>query len=127
MMRDPHVRLTEEEQRRLEALEAALAAEDPDLARRLRSGRRLPLIGCVLAGPPARGLTGAALLTVGAVVVLASLLVSTVVAFIGCVAMAAGGYLVLTCAHAVRTFRRFSTWFEPRFFRTNRSGDSSDA
>jgi hypothetical protein len=125
-MRDPHVRLTEEEQRRLEALEAALAAEDPDLARRLRSGRRLPLVGYVLAGPPARGLIGTILLIAGTIAVLAALITSTVVAFIGCVAMAAGGYMVLTCARATRMFHRFDTWFEPRFFRA-RNGDESSA
>jgi hypothetical protein len=124
-MRDPHVRLTDEEQRRLAALEAALTADDPDLARRLRFGRRLPVIGCVLAGPPARGLTGSILLTVGTVVVVASVMLSTAVAFAGCVLMAAGGYLLLTCGRAARAFHRFATWFEPRFFRSRREQDAS--
>jgi hypothetical protein len=124
-MRDPHVRLTDEEQRRLAALEAALMADDPELARRLRFGRRLPLVGFVLSGPPARGLTGAVLLGAGTVVVLASVLLSTAVALGGCVLMAAGGYLLLTCGRAVRAFRRFAMWFEPRFFRSRREQDAS--
>jgi hypothetical protein len=124
-MRDPHVRLTDEEQRRLAALEAALMADDPDLARRLRFGRRLPIVGLVLSGPPARGLTGSVLLTAGTAVVLASVMLSTVVAFVGCVLMVAGGYLLLTCGRAVRTFRRFAMWFEPRFFRSGREHDAS--
>src|SRR5215218_5706299 len=108
-MRDPHVRLTEEEQRRLEALESALAADDPDLARRLRSGRRLPLVGCVLAGPPARGLLGIVLLGVGVVLVLATVVTSTVVAFAGCLAIAAGAYLTLTSSRATRLFHRLDS------------------
>jgi hypothetical protein len=116
-MRDHHVRLTDEEQRRLEALEAALDAEDPDLARRLRSGRRLPLVGCVLAGPPARGLIGITLLTAGVLVVLLSLMSSSAVAIGGCLAIALGGYLLLTCGRVVRALNRFDCWLRPRLGR----------
>jgi hypothetical protein len=120
-MRDPHVRLTEEEQRRLEALEAALTAEDPRLARRLRSGRRLPIIGIVLGGGgPSRGLIGACLLLVGGIMAVSALLISIAVAIAGCVALAAGGYLMLTCPRAQRIVRRFDAWFLPRFFRSSR-------
>jgi hypothetical protein len=121
-MRDPHVRLTEEEQRRLEALETALAAEDPHLARRLRSGRRLPLVGCVLAGPPARGALGVLLLVGGIVTFLLAITGSTLIAFAGCAAVAAGGYLTLTCPRAVRMFHRLDAWFRPHLLR-DRSAD----
>jgi hypothetical protein len=120
-MRDPQVRLTEEEQRRLEALEAALTAEDPRLARRLRSGRRLPVIGVVQGVcAPSRGLVGICLLCVGGVMVVAALLVSITIAIAGSVAIAAGGYLTLTCERSVRLVRRFDAWFVPRFFRSAR-------
>jgi hypothetical protein len=122
-MRDPHVRLTEEEQRRLEALEAALTADDPQLARRLRCGRRLPVLGVVSGGLPARGPVGAVLLAAGAVMVVVSLLVSLAVAVAGSVAVAAGAYLLLTCNTSVRTLHRFDAWFVPRFFRANRERD----
>jgi hypothetical protein len=124
-MRDHHVRLTDEEQRRLDALEAALAAEDPDLARRLRSGRRLPVLGCVLAGPPARGLIGSGLVTAGALLVLFTLMTSTALAIGGCVAIAAGGYLTLTSGRVVRALNRFDCWLRPRLARSNERRSSS--
>jgi hypothetical protein len=113
-MQDPHLRLSEEEQRRLDALDAALSADDPRLARRLRSSRRIPLVGLVVGGGPSRGTVGVALVAVGIVTVLAAVLRSTPVAIAGCVAIALGGYLVLTCARIVRAGRRFDTWLQPR-------------
>ena len=121
-MRDPQVRLTEEEQHRLAALEAALCAEDPRLARRLRCARRIPLIGVVLAGaPPARGVYGLLLLTIGAVVTVATFTSIFVLAIAGCLAMATGSYLALTAPSLKEALRRFDGWLGSRS-RAARSG-----
>ena len=110
-MRDPQVRLTEEERRRLDELEAALLAEDPRLARRLQSARRVPLVGVVLAARPlARGSVGAFLVLAGAVLSIAMLTIWLPLAIAGTVLMAFGGYLVLT-ANVVRVrLRQFEAW-----------------
>jgi hypothetical protein len=47
---------------------------------------------------------------------------STAIAFAGCVAIAAGAYLALTCARAVRVLHRLDRWFRPHVLR-DRSGD----
>jgi hypothetical protein len=110
-MRDPQVRLTEEERRRLDELEAALRAEDPRLARQLQSARRVPLVGVVLsARPPARGVIGALLVLLGAVLSIAALTVSLPLAIAGTVLMAGGGYLALTANVVASRLRRLEAW-----------------
>jgi hypothetical protein len=120
-MRDPQVRLTEEEQRRLAALEAALCDEDPRLARRLRSARRIPVLGLVLSGaPPARGVYGLLLLALGAVVTLVTFTSMIAVAIAGCVAMAIGAYAALTAPALQTALQRCGSWLGSRS-RANRS------
>lgn len=114
-MRDPQVRLTEEEQRRLAALEAALCEEDPRLARRLRSARRIPVLGVVLASaPPARGTYGLLLLALGAVVTIATFTWMIAVAVVGCVLMAAGAYAALSSPALQASLRRIDSWLGSR-------------
>jgi hypothetical protein len=128
-MRDPHVRLTEEEQRRLEALEAALSEDDPRLARRLSSARRIPLVGLVLAArPPSRGVLAILSLSMGAALVLATLLVSPFIAFGGVLLMAAGGYLTTTTPRVVRVLDRVGRWIDGRVLHMGRRrpGDRLD-
>lgn len=122
-MRDPQVRLTEEEQRRLAALEAALCEEDPRLARRLRSARRIPVLGVVLASaPPARGAYGLLLTAIGALVTIATFTWLIPLAIVGCVVMAGGAYLALTAPALQSALRRFDAWLGSRS-RAARSGD----
>jgi hypothetical protein len=110
-MRDPQVRLTEEERRRLDELEAALRAEDPRLARRLQSAKRVPLVGVVLAARPlARGSIGALLVLAGAVLSIAMLTIWLPLAIAGTVLMAFGGYLVLTASVVRLRLRQFEAW-----------------
>jgi hypothetical protein len=110
-MRDPQVRLTEEERRRLEELEAALREDDPRLERRLQCTRRVPLFGLVLTtSPPARGVIGTLLVVVGALLAVVMLTISLPVAIAGTVSMAAGGYLVLTTAAVTVRLRRLEAW-----------------
>jgi hypothetical protein len=110
-MRDPQVRLTEEERRRLDELEAALREEDPRLARRLQSARRVPLVGVVLsARPPARGPIGALLVVIGAVLTIATLTISLPLSIAGTLMMAFGGYFALTATVVRLRLRQFEAW-----------------
>jgi hypothetical protein len=110
-MRDPQVRLTDDERRRLEELEAALRDEDPRLARRLQSARRVPFLGVVLAArPPARGPIGALLVVAGAVLSVLMLTVSLPLAIVGTLLMAGGGYLVLTANVVCLRLRQLEAW-----------------
>jgi hypothetical protein len=81
-MHDPDVRLTDEEQRRLEALDAALAADDPDLALGVRM--------------PSQRIVGAVAAVVGALIVVLTFTRALAVAFGGSLLLAAGLYLLLT-------------------------------
>jgi hypothetical protein len=94
-MRDPHVELTQEEQRQLRAIEEALTRSDPRFARRVRKARRLPFVGVVVFGsrvPPMA--TGIVLLALGVVATLVAFPFSTTAAAIGYVAMLAGALYV---------------------------------
>ncbi|HEX7096202.1 MAG TPA: DUF3040 domain-containing protein [Acidimicrobiales bacterium] len=114
-MRDPQVRLTEEEQRRLAALEAALCAEDPRLARRFRTACRIPGLGVVLAAvPPARGTYATMLVVIGAVAVIATFTSLFAVAVAGLVVMALGSYLGLTAPGVRARLRAFGRWLRTR-------------
>jgi hypothetical protein len=90
-MRDPHVELTQEEQRQLRAIEEALTKTDPRFARRVRKARRVPVLGVVMLGtrvPPLA--TGLTLLVLGAVATLVAFPFSTIAATIGYAAMVIG-------------------------------------
>lgn len=108
-MHEPQVRLTEEERRRLEELEAAFRMEDPRLDRRLKSARRIPLAGVVLAAaPPARGAIGLAMVAIGAILCIATLTLWLPLAIAGAVLMALGGYLTTTAASTCDLLRRLN-------------------
>jgi sulfite exporter TauE/SafE len=96
-MHDPDVRLTDEEQRRLEALDAALSADDPHLARRMRRAHRNRVMDVLLnMRLPSQRVVGAVCALLGAVVVVVSFTRSVAVAFGGSVLLATGIYLLCT-------------------------------
>jgi hypothetical protein len=98
-MRDPHVELTQEEQRQLRGIEEALTKSDPRVARRVRKARRLPLVGVVMFGsriPPT--VTGVTLLALGAIATLVAFPFSTVAAAIGYSAMVVGALYLSSSA-----------------------------
>lgn len=115
-MRDPHVHLTEEEQRQLNALEAATRRDDPRFDRRLRHGRRIPVIRVVVIGWPLPALpTGLMLIAAGLFATLGLLLsVGGWWAFAGYPPMVVGALFALD-APVVRR------WLRSRFRRGERS------
>jgi hypothetical protein len=106
-MRDPHVKLTDEEQRQLQELELALTRDDPDLVRRLRGGRRIRLPGRPFRASSMPGFTaGVLLLVVGLVALFAVLSVSPVAAFGAYVTMFVGAWLMLVAPSTQRVCAR---------------------
>lgn len=110
-MHDPQVRLTEEERRRLDELEAALREEDPRLAHQLQNARRVPVLGLVAPGElMRRGRVGGALATIGAIMTIALFVYSLWLAVVGLLLLALGSYLLLTAPGLERGLRRLEAW-----------------
>ena len=95
-MRDPHVHLTEEEQRQLHALEAEVRRDDPRFDRRLRHGHRLPFVGLVVIGWPLPSLgTGLALVVVGMGAMVWLVTINPLLAFVAYLPMLLGTRFLL--------------------------------